>query len=184
MMKYMNYKAVEIEAPEGYDLPENEEDKTYYFGIDENRQEETAFSLNWSRTFSATRPVTLKDMVKDNEGNFVAVGSFSGDLDISETTVLSKGYADGLIVKFNQDGNIIWYKTIAGNGNDKLLSVANCPDGGYVVAGYTDSDNLYYSNATDSITNVKFGLEDAFFVKINEEGSFDFCKVIGGVRNR
>ena len=178
------YKAVEIEAPEGYDLPENEEDRTYYFGIDENRQEETAFSLNWSRTFSATRPVTLKDMVKDNEGNFVAVGSFSGDLDISETTVLSKGYSDGLIVKFDQDGNIIWYKTVAGNGNDKLLSIANSPDGGYVVSGYTDSDNLYYSNVTDSITNVKFGLEDAFFIKLNEEGSFNYCKVIGGVRNR
>ena len=24
------YKAVEIEAPEGYELPENEEDRTYY----------------------------------------------------------------------------------------------------------------------------------------------------------
>ena len=39
------YKAIEVEAPEGYDLPENEEDRTYYIGIGANKPEETEFTV-------------------------------------------------------------------------------------------------------------------------------------------
>lgn len=40
------YKATEIEAPEGYELAENEADRTYYFGIGASKAQETEFGTS------------------------------------------------------------------------------------------------------------------------------------------
>ena len=44
------YRAIEIEAPEGYELPENEADRTYYFGIGESQPQETEFGVSKGST--------------------------------------------------------------------------------------------------------------------------------------
>lgn len=44
------YKAVEIETPEGYELPEDEKDRTYYFGIGTSKPQESTFGVSWTNT--------------------------------------------------------------------------------------------------------------------------------------
>ena len=178
------YKAVEVETPEKYDLPENEEERTYYFGIGASQPETARFVLEWNKSISSDGPAKLKDVIKDNDGNFIAVGYFTGNCNINGNSVIGKGYTDGLVIKFDKDGKILWYKTITGDRTDEFITIAKDPTGGYVLAGLTDSVNLNYANEATSIASANFGLKDGIFIKINDNGEFVYSKVIGGARNR
>lgn len=48
------YKAVEIEAVEGYELPE-EAERTYYFGIGEAKAQETRFGVSYTKTIAGSK---------------------------------------------------------------------------------------------------------------------------------
>ncbi|MEW5851478.1 MAG: MYXO-CTERM sorting domain-containing protein [Myxococcota bacterium] len=72
---------------------------------------------------------------------------------------------DGLIVRLNPCGDILWVRTYGGPGLDQFLAVTQVPDGGFVVAGETQSVNL---------------AGDAWVMKINAEGIMQWSQVIGG----
>lgn len=48
---------------------------------------------------------------------------------------------DGLLVRYDRDGNELWRKTLGGSRRDELNGVAVLPDGSIVVAGYTGSQS-------------------------------------------
>ena len=81
------YKAIEIEAPEGYELSENEEDRSYYFGIDKNQEAEYETEIEWSN-----REKIVSDFVDaiDVKDGIIAIGR------------------NGKIQKYDYDGNIVW----------------------------------------------------------------------------
>ena len=178
------YKAVEVEAPEGYDLPENEENRTYYFGISENKQEETILSVVWNKSISSDRIVSLKDVVNTSNGDFIAVGTIGENTNLNgneENNLQGNGKTDGLVIKYDSDGNIIWSRVIGGDQNESLLSIAKDPQNGYVVVGYTESNEVYFTGVNEPINTEYFGSKDGLIVKINEDGSYNWSKTIGGV---
>lgn len=64
------------------------------------------------------------------DGGFVAVGY---------TLSSGNGSADLWVVKFDVAGNISWQKTYGGGAVDVGKAITQTNDGGYLVAGYTDS---------------------------------------------
>ena len=107
------YKAIEVEAPKGYLLPENEEDRTYYFeiGLEKDNKPEYLINAitgnNWNYINSVTSNIGVT-------GGVVAVGSISDSVVKSEDGVdvngdgtkehVSKGYNDAIIVSYDRDG--------------------------------------------------------------------------------
>ena len=70
------YKAVETEAPEGYLLPDDENERTYYFGIDMSKPAETSGQLDtveWARSVSSDYVTKFKSAVKTSDGGVIAV---------------------------------------------------------------------------------------------------------------
>ncbi len=77
------------------------------------------------------------DVVVDDAGNIYAVGEFSGKLTINGEEVVSVGDKDGILVKYNSEGDIVWYRTIPADANNycELKSITINASGELIIAG-------------------------------------------------
>ncbi len=103
------------------------------------------------------------------DGGYVAVGyTYSSDGDVSGM----HGFSDFWVVRFSGEGDVLWKKCLGGGHADEGFSVDRTSDGGYVVAGYT------YSNDGDVSGN--HGLSDMWVVKLKRNGDIEWERSIGG----
>ena len=75
-------------------------------------------------------------------------------------------------VAFGQAPAIQWENNYGGSNNDNATSVRQTPDGGYIVAGYTNSDN-------GDVVGHKSG-EDFWVLKLTSTGNVTWKKIYGG----
>ncbi len=71
------------------------------------------------------------------------------------------------------DLSVEWIKTFGGSNEDSALSVVEATDGGYVIAGYTQSTDgdITTKTATDS---------DFWVLKLTQDGDISWSKTYGG----
>jgi hypothetical protein len=108
-----------------------------------------------------------------DSGYIVAGYSYSNDGDVTghHGTYYSPDY---WIVKLNKHGNIQWQKSLGGSYIDQAYSIQQTRDSGYIVAGYS------YSNDGDVSGN--HGYADDWIVKLNKNGNIQWQKCLGGSR--
>jgi hypothetical protein len=70
------------------------------------------------------------------------------------------------LIKTDKNGNQQWDNTFGGNNDDEGYSVQQTSDGGYIIAGYTESFGA--------------GLNDVFLVKADTSGNQVWAKTFGG----
>jgi len=73
------------------------------------------------------------NIVKASDGNFIMVG---------EAAANGTTNHDGVIVKVNNAGNVLWSKTVGGAQEDFLTLVTATADGGCIAAGVTNSSGI------------------------------------------
>ena len=116
--------------------------------------------------------------VAEIPGGFVAVGysenSSFGNGDWSGVT--GKGGYDAIIVKYDDNGDMVWAKNFGGSGHDCFNSVTPVP-GGFVAVGY--SGNGSFGNGDWSGVTGKGG-NDAIIVKYDNNGDVLWAKNFGG----
>lgn len=98
--------------------------------------------IAWKRTIDGPGTLsgdTARSVVQAHDGGYVFTGRTNDDL---------------WIVKVNESGAPVWQTTVGGNSSDGGYDIARTADGGYVVAGVTDS----------------FADEGAWLVKVNATG--------------
>ena len=179
------YKVTEIEVPEGYELPANIEDRTYYFGIGANKPGITSGQIDkmeWANSVSAKYLAEFNDTVATPDGGIIAVGCAKREIDINgdgEQDTQGFGGNDAVIVKYNENGSIAWTRVLGGKYEDELYTIAKVPNGGYVVAGYVEGGDIYYNGT--QIDSSDFGNEDGIIVKIDENGNYIWSQSIGGI---
>jgi hypothetical protein len=164
------YKLVEVEAPEGYILEEDEEDRTYYVGIGESKAEETEFGIDWAKSLSGSCSPNINDVIATEDGGFVIVGNFDGECDLNNDSVVevtAEGDYDALIAKYNKKGKLEWYTTYGDSGKDGFNSISLASDGGYVVSGYEYTNNY----------------EDGIVIKFDSSGNIVWKNSIVGELN-
>ena len=194
------YKAIEVEAPKGYLLPENEEDRTYYFeiGLEKDNKPEYLINAitgnNWNYINSVTSNIGAT-------GGVVAVGSISDSVVKSEDGVdvngdgtkehVSKGYNDAIIVSYDRDGKYVASKTFGGKRDDAFNKIIQTYDGGYAAVGYVSSDEVYLGDTkiesiskTDSAGKNKYEdalkNKDAVLVKFTQNLDVAWAIRLGG----
>jgi hypothetical protein len=110
-----------------------------------------------------------RSVVQTGDGGYIVAGyTRSNDGDVSG----NHGGADAWVVKLNSDGTIAWQKTLGGSSYDEAHSIVQTSDGGYIVAGYTRSN--------DGDVSGNHGEEDAWVVKLDSEGNIEWQKTFGG----
>lgn len=127
-------------------------------------------AIEWQKSYGGS---SLEDCAMDvlqlSDGGFIiAAQTFSNDGDIS----FNNGGFDYWLLKLTANGDLIWEKTFGGSENDWLSSIVETSDGGFVLAGTSNSSN-------GNITNAK-GLRDIWIVKLTSNGNLVWQKSFGG----
>jgi hypothetical protein len=127
----------------------------------------------WDRRFGGEEIDILLSMVATPDGGFLLGGSsYSGVT--GDKTQPSRGEDDYWVVKIDADGNQLWDKRYGGQGSDLLTEIAPTSDGGYLLAGRSDS-----KEGGDKSEACR-GEFDYWIVKIDADGNKLWDKTYGG----
>ena len=103
----------------------------------------------WARTFGSDTFDLGYSVQQTADGGYVMAGC---------TESFSSGYTDVYLIKTNADGDTLWTRKFGGTGSDAGYSVQQTADGGYVIAGSTESFGAGYGDVylikTDADGNV------------------------------
>jgi len=114
-------------------------------------------NLQWTKTIGGTKNDWGFSLIQTSDGGYAIAGS---------TRSFGAGGLDVYVVKLNANGNLQWTKTIGGPKNDWGYSLIQTSDGGYAIAGYTESFGA--------------GEADVYVVKLDANGNLQWTKTIGG----
>jgi len=101
-----------------------------------------------------------RSIVQTTDGGYVVAGY---------TNSYGVGNRDVFIIKMDNTGNISWTRTVGGSGNDYGYSIIQTTDGGYVVAGNTNSYGA--------------GNDDIYIIKLDNTGNVSWTRTVGGSLN-
>jgi nicotinamide riboside kinase len=131
-----------------------------------------AESFGCPKPYSSHNPMSVKSFAKtyggayNDEATSVQQTSDGGYIVAGGTYSFGAGSRDIFLIKTDAIGNIIWAKTYGGTGWDDAYSVQQTSDGGYIVAGRTDSFGA--------------GSRDIFLIKTDANGNIIWAKTYGG----
>jgi hypothetical protein len=104
-------------------------------------------NMQWNKTYGGTGDDNAFSVVQTSDGGYTLVGV---------TNSFGAGSSDAWLVKTDSVGNQLWNKTYGGKGFDGAFSVVQTIDGGYALAGDTDSFDADYAAwliKTDALGN-------------------------------
>jgi hypothetical protein len=130
--------------------------------------------IAWEHNYGGSGFEYLYSVQNTPDGGYIAVGgSTSNDGDVGANYSNSSDY---WLLKLDVLGNIEWKKNYGGANNDAATSVQITPDGGYIVAGYSDSNNTGDVGASN-------GSSDYWLLKLDALGNIQWQHNYGGTAN-
>ena len=117
----------------------------------------------WSRTFGDNHLAYGTTTQQTSDGGYIIVGWI-----IDDPSQPEGGQSDVLLVKTDSNGNQQWNKTFGGNESDGGISAQQTSDGGYIIAGSTQSFGS--------------GSYDVWLIKTDSSGYEQWSRTFGGVR--
>ncbi len=112
----------------------------------------------WTRTYGGSYSEEARCVQQTEDGGYIVAGY---------TDSFGAGNSDFYLVKTNSEGDTLWTRTYGRSYyKDRAYSVQQTTDGGYIVAGYTESF------VADS--------GDFYLVKTNSEGDTLWTRTYGG----
>jgi hypothetical protein len=134
-----------------------------------NKSYAQAPAIEWQKCLGGTADDFANSIQQTSDGGFIVAGETrSNDGDVSG----NHGKSDAWVVKLNSLGDILWQKCLGGTGNDYAKSIQQTSDGGFILAGETNSNNGDVSGNN--------GYNDAWVVKLNSSGDILWQKCLGG----
>ncbi|PSR52038.1 hypothetical protein AHMF7605_00140 [Adhaeribacter arboris] len=127
----------------------------------------------WDKTLGGKGDDYGQYLVQTQDGGYM-VGGYSNSNIEGEKSEISRGNYDYWIVKLDASGSPEWDKTMGGNADDKLTILEQTQEGGYVLGGYSNSDNR--GNKSEASR----GDTDYWVIKIDEGGTLIWDKTYGG----
>jgi len=105
-------------------------------------------NLLWDRTYGGSSNDSVLSIIQTVDGGYAVAGG---------TSSKGAGAEDFWVIKLDKQGNKIWDRTYGGSKEDWAFSLIQTTDGGYAVAGWTDSKGA--------------GKEDFWVIKLDEQGN-------------
>jgi hypothetical protein len=130
-------------------------------------------ALTFNKTYGGSSYDYVTSIQQTDDGGFIVAG-FTGSSNNGDVTDSNKGNSDFWILKLNNDGTKAWDKSYGGSGNDYATSIQQTDDGGFIVAGYTNSSN------NGDVTDSNNGGTDSWILKLNPDGTKVWDKTYGG----
>lgn len=126
-------------------------------------------NIEWQKTLGGTNLDEAYAIIQTYDSGYAVAGiSHSNDGDLTG----NHGGLDYWVVKLSSSGIIEWQKSLGGSGDDWAYSIIQTFDSGYVVSGY--------SNSNDGDVTGNIGFYDYWIVKLNTSGTIQWQKSLGG----
>lgn len=126
-------------------------------------------NMQWQKSLGGSDHDAQWDFQLTNDGGFIIAGqSKSNDGDL----LLNKGEEDYWIVRLSADGGVIWQRSFGGSAEDEAYSIQQTMDGGFIVAGYSESD--------DGDVTGNHGEVDYWILRLDGDGNLIWQKCFGG----
>jgi len=151
--------------------------------------------FGWAASFETVN-INIGDgtrsSVVDSSGCVYQVGSFTGTVDFDPGTgtsyMVASGGQDAFVEKLDSTGKLLWVKTFSGTTNEKATSITLDASGNPVITGWyqgtVDFDPAVGGKGSGSVFYLTSqGAEDAFIVKLDSSGTFQWAKTVGGANS-
>lgn len=140
-------------------------------------------TLDWAISGGGSSNDRANAVKVDNGGNIFTAGQFGSTVDfdpgVGTYNLSSNGNTDAFVAKYTENANLVWAISFGGQGLDFARKM-----------DIDDSSNIYISGIfTDSVdfdpgvgTHILHsnGSQDAFVVKLDSSGDFQWAKSFGG----
>ena len=112
--------------------------------LDENGE------MVWDKAFGGIEAEVANSIIQTRDGGYTLAGY---------TWSKGAGREDVWVIKLDENGEVIWDKTFGGSDEDVARCIIQAEDGGYVLAGYTESKGA--------------GRYDDWVIKLDEKGNLE-----------
>jgi len=130
-------------------------------------------AIQWQVMLGGSQNEELTSIRETPERDGYIVAGYTTSDDISGAGSYS-GNTDMYIAKLDLDGNIVWQNVIGGDKYDFASSAIPASDGGFIVAGYTESRFI-------GLTGPNHGYNDLVIMKLDAgNGNVVWSKFLGG----
>jgi uncharacterized delta-60 repeat protein len=118
-------------------------------------------SILWQKIYGGTGDDEAYSVRQTSDGGYIAAGTTN--------SFGAVGY-DAWVLKVDSTGGVVWAKSYGGTSFDIAYSIKQTSDGGYIVAGSTNSFGIG-------------GSDHAWILKLNSTGEITWQKIYGGSGN-
>jgi hypothetical protein len=135
-------------------------------------------NMEWEKSFGFSGHDHSYDILQTQDGGFF----FTGFLDITSAradgntekgnTLTSHGVGEFWGTKISEKGDLQWRGYFGGTNNDRSHAVVQSDDGGFVMAGFTESSDYDISDSQGSY--------DFWMVKVDNKGNLLWERSFGG----
>ena len=129
-------------------------------------------TLVWAKSYGSDDMDFAFSIVSDGNNNFVVVGKASAGSDVTG----NHGGYDLWTIKIDNSGSLLWGKSYGGYNDDWANCVINTSDGGFVIAGGTESED----GDVTGFHGDYYSASDEWILKIDENGTIQWGKALGG----
>ena len=117
-------------------------------------------NMQWNQTYGGVDKERAFALIETSDGGFALAG---------ETRTFGAGGYDFWLVKTDANGNMLWNRAYGGANLDIAFSLIETSDGGYVLAGYAETEPFGNEYTTDG-----------WIVKTDASGNMQWNKTYGG----
>ena len=125
--------------------------------------------LIWQKAFGGTADDGAFSIAQTSDSGFIVAGSSTST---NGNVTSNHGLNDFWIIKLNSSGVLQWQKSFGGSSVEIPYDVHQTSDLGYIIAGYTVSN--------DGDVSGNHGFEDFWIMKLNSLGVLQWQKCFGG----
>ncbi len=126
-------------------------------------------TIQWQKCYGGTDADDAYAVRQCSDGGYVIVGS---SLSIDGDVTGGHGNTDFWILKTDPSGVLQWQKSFGGTGNEIAYDVRQTSDAGFIVGGYSTSN--------DGDVTGNHGSADFWVVKLDGSGNLQWQKCLGG----
>jgi hypothetical protein len=126
----------------------------------------------WQKSLGGSGSDAACSLNQTNDEGYITAGyTFSNDFDVTG----NHASGDYWIIKFNSNGDIEWQNCLGGNEDDAASSIQQTNDSGYIIAGFSRSNDGNVTGHHGSHES-----EDFWIVKVDINGAIQWQKSLGG----
>ncbi|HTE28883.1 MAG TPA: T9SS type A sorting domain-containing protein [Chryseolinea sp.] len=130
-------------------------------------------TILWDKDFGGALDDRVTTAIPTTDGGYLLAG-FSQSYAFGDKSENSRGWSDYWILKIDGQNNKQWDKTFGGDRFDEPFSVIQTPDGGYLLAGWSES------TVSGDKSEPSRGLHDGWLVKVDNLGNKVWDRTYGG----